>query len=329
MDLQINLKSHIPVHLQLKEQIKHLILTGTFEVGSRLPSIRALAGFLRVNRNTVARVISDLEREGYVESRRGSGVYVVEPPVAAEDLKRQEVLERVMDLAAAQGVPMEELAYALLGRAGVKPSEKAPVLFVECTASDLDQFSAELEGQLPVFVEKVLLEDLPERLAGEEELPWRVAVTTFFHVHEVESLVEPRGIETVALLAEATLESLQRLADLPVGTPVGVVGDSQTCMENKSRSIEGAGLDHLDLTETYVDRVDEIRALFERVRAVVCSSATARRLLELGAPDGLEIIEEDRTLDKGGVEMLGHILRRSSRGAEPDGGSRGIPNPPA
>ena len=328
MDLQVNAKIHVPVHVQLEEQIKYLILTGGFGVGSRLPSIRALAGYLRVNRNTVARVISDLEREGYVESRRGSGVYVAEPPVAAEDLKRQEVLERVIDLAAAQSVPVEELAYALLARAGTKPSKKAPVLFVECTASDLDQFSAELEGQLPVFVEKVLLEDLPERLAGEEELPWRVAVTTFFHVHEVESLVESRGIETVALLAEATLESLQRLADLPIGTPVGVVGDSQTCIENKSRSIEGAGLDHLDLTETYVDRVDEIRALFERVRAVVCSSATARRLLELGAPDSMEIIEEDRTLDKGGVEMLGHILRRSSRGAEPDG-SRGIPNSPA
>src|ERR687898_3398917 len=106
MDLQINLKSHIPVHLQLKEQIKHLILTGTFKVGSRLPSIRALAGFLRVNRNTVARVISDLEREGYVESRRGGGVYVVEPPMEAEEAKRHEVLERVMDLAAARGIPV-------------------------------------------------------------------------------------------------------------------------------------------------------------------------------------------------------------------------------
>src|SRR3712207_1728200 len=97
MDLQINIKSHVPVHVQLKEQIKHLILTGTFGVGSRLPSIRAMAGFLRVNRNTVARVISDLEREGFVESRRGSGVYVIEPPVDEEELKRHEVLERVMD----------------------------------------------------------------------------------------------------------------------------------------------------------------------------------------------------------------------------------------
>ncbi|MDQ5828738.1 MAG: GntR family transcriptional regulator, partial [Actinomycetota bacterium] len=239
MDLQVNQKSHVPVHVQLEEQIKHLILTGRFEVGSRLPSIRVMAGFLRVNRNTVARVISDLEREGYVESRRGSGVYVIEPPVEAEDLKRQEVLERVLDLAAAQGVPVEDLAYALLARAGAKPQEKMRILFVECTRAELDRFSAELEEQLPVEVDKILVEDLAESLSGEEELPWRMAVTTFFHVHEVQELMEPRGIETVALLAEANLESLQRLTELPAGTPVGVVGWGQTCMENLSRSMEG------------------------------------------------------------------------------------------
>ncbi len=80
--------------------------------------------------------------------------------------------------------------------------------------------------------------------------------------------------------------------------PVGVVGNSQTCMENKSRSIEGAGLEHLDPTETYVDRIDEVRALFGHVRAAVCSSTTARKLLELGAPQNLEIIEEDQTLER-------------------------------
>src|SRR5918999_5174754 len=313
MDLQINLKSHVPVHVQLKEQIKHLILTGTFEVGSRLPSIRAMAGFLRINRNTVARVMSDLEREGFVESRRGSGVYVIEPPVDEEELKRHEVLERVMDLAAARGVSVEELGYALLARAGVKPQEKVPILFVECTSPELDQFSADLEEQLPVEVEKVLVEGLPARLSRQEEPPWRMAVTTFFHVHEVQELMEPLGIETVALLAEATLESLQRLTELPPETPVGVVGNSQTCMENLSLSLEGAGLEHLNLTETYINRVDEARALFGKVPVIVCSSFTARRLRELGAPEELEMLEEDRTLDKGGIEMLGRILRQLPR----------------
>jgi GntR family transcriptional regulator len=322
VDLQINLKSHVPVHVQLEEQLKHLILTGSFEAGDRLPSIRALAGFLRVNRNTVARVISDLEREGFVESRRGSGVYVVEPPsVDEEESRRQEVLERVMELAAAQGISVEELGKALLGRAGVRPQEKVPILFVECTEAELDQLSAELEEQLPVEVERVLLADLAARLSAEEMPPWRMAVTTFFHVHEVQDLVAPFGIETVALLAEANIESLRRLTELPAGTPVGVVGWGQTCMENLSRSMEGAGLDHLNFVQLYVDEesAEDVWDTLDDVEAVVCATITARRLRELGAPGDLEIIEEDRTLDKGGLEMLGRLLRqlpRTERGTE-------------
>jgi GntR family transcriptional regulator len=317
MDLRINSKSHVPIHVQLEGQIKHLILTGSFEVGSRLPSIRAMAGFLRVNRNTVARVFTDLEREGYVESRRGSGVYVVEPPVEAEDLKGQEVLERVMALAAAQDVPVEDLAYALLARAGAKPQEKTLILFIECTRAELDQFSDELEEQLPVQVERVLIEDLAHRVSCVEDPPWRLAVTTFFHIHEVQDLVEPRGIEAVALLAEATLESLQRLMELPPGTPVGVVGWGRTCMENLSRSIEGAGLDHLDFVQVYVDqRPEEVLATLGRVRTVVCASVTARILRELDVSEQLEIIEEDRILDQGGIEMLGKMLRQMPRIAQ-------------
>lgn len=313
MDLQINLKSRVPVHLQLEQQIKHLIMTGGFEVGDRLPSIRAMAGFLRINRNTVARVFSDLEREGFVESRRGSGMYVLEPPVDAVEMKG-DVLDRVMDLAAAQGLPVEDLAYALLARAGAEPREKTKILFVECTREELEQFSDELEAQLPVDVERVLLADLPARLSEDGEPPWSLAVTTFFHVHEVQDMMEPLGVETVALLAEANLESLRRLTELPAGTTVGVVGWGRTCMENLSRSLEGAGLDHLDFVQSYIDR-DAKEALpdLRGCRAVVCASITADRLRELGVPDDLDIIEEDRTLDKGGIEMLGRMLRQGNR----------------
>ena len=315
MDLRINSKSHVPVHVQLEGQIKHLILTGNFAVGSRLPSIRAMAGFLRINRNTVARVFSDLEREGYVESRRGSGVYVLEPPVEADEEKRREVVERVMDLAAARAVPVEDLAYALLARAGTEPQEKVRILFVECTPAELNQFSDELEEQLPVEVEKILIGDLAERLSGVEDAPWQLAVTTFFHIHEVQELVEPFGIEAVALLAEATLEGLQRLMELPSQTPVGVVGGGRTCMDNLSRSIEGAGLDHLDLIQFNVDvGQDEVMTTLEEVDAVFCSTVTARRLREFGVPEDLEIIEEDRILDQGGIEMLGKMLRHLPRG---------------
>ena len=67
-------------------------------------------------------------------------------------------------------------------------------------------------------VKKVLSEDLLGRLAVKGKLPWRMMFTTFFHNPEVEDAVRLPG-ETVAHLAEATLQSLQRLADLPAGTP--------------------------------------------------------------------------------------------------------------
>jgi hypothetical protein len=85
-------------------------------------------------------------------------------------------------------------------------------------------------------------------------------------------------------------------------------------MENLSRSIEGAGLDHLNLVQLYVDEDPrEVRPTLEGARAVVCATITAKRLRELGLPEELEIIEEDRTLDKGGIEMLGSVLRQLPR----------------
>jgi hypothetical protein len=82
-------------------------------------------------------------------------------------------------------------------------------------------------------------------------------------------------------------------------------------MQNLSRSIEGAGLDHLDFVQVYVEEgPEEVLDALGRVRAVVCASITARRLREIGVPEGLEIIEEDRILDQGGIEMLGRMLRQ-------------------
>ncbi len=101
-------------------------------------------------------------------------------------------------------------------------------------------------------------------------------------------------------------------------TPVGVMGWGRTCMQNLSRSIEGAGLDHLDFVQVYVDQgAEEVLPTLGSVRATVCSSVTARKLRELGVPEELEIIEEDRILDQGGIEMLGRMLRQKPRTAQP------------
>jgi GntR family transcriptional regulator / MocR family aminotransferase len=61
---------------QVAEQLRQAIRTGSFGAGQRLPSSRALAGHLGVSRATVVAALAELDGEGWVESRHGSGTYV-------------------------------------------------------------------------------------------------------------------------------------------------------------------------------------------------------------------------------------------------------------
>jgi len=55
-----------------------MIATGELGVGSQMPPVRDLASELLINPNTVAKAYHDLEREGYISTRRGMGTFVNE-----------------------------------------------------------------------------------------------------------------------------------------------------------------------------------------------------------------------------------------------------------
>ncbi|MGZ5433174.1 MAG: GntR family transcriptional regulator [Thermoanaerobaculia bacterium] len=66
----------VPIYLQLMEQVKHAIETGALQAGDQLPGIRPLAEELVMNPNTVAKAYRELEHEGVIELRHGSGAFV-------------------------------------------------------------------------------------------------------------------------------------------------------------------------------------------------------------------------------------------------------------
>jgi GntR family transcriptional regulator len=68
--------SGVPVYLQLMEQLRHAVETGALREGDQLPTIRKVAGDLVVNPNTVARAYRELEHEGILELRHGTGAFV-------------------------------------------------------------------------------------------------------------------------------------------------------------------------------------------------------------------------------------------------------------
>lgn len=75
--------------MQLVERLKHSIATGAIKAGEQLPSVRKMAEDLLINPNTVVRAYRDLEGEGIVELRHGSGVFVRESVTARADVMKK------------------------------------------------------------------------------------------------------------------------------------------------------------------------------------------------------------------------------------------------
>lgn len=71
-------RGDLPIYSQLVEQIQLGIVSGSFQPGERLMSVRDMAAEAGVNPNTMQRALQELEREGMVYSQRTSGRYVTE-----------------------------------------------------------------------------------------------------------------------------------------------------------------------------------------------------------------------------------------------------------
>lgn len=75
---EIDYTSGLPVWIQVKNRIAYLIGSGEFAEGERLPTVRGLATELDISYNTVNRAYMDLERDGYIATRKGRGTFVAE-----------------------------------------------------------------------------------------------------------------------------------------------------------------------------------------------------------------------------------------------------------
>jgi GntR family transcriptional regulator len=73
---KLNPSAGQPLYLQLMQQIRYAVESGVLRRGDQLPGIRTLAEELVVSHNTVAKAYSELEHEGVLELRHGSGAFV-------------------------------------------------------------------------------------------------------------------------------------------------------------------------------------------------------------------------------------------------------------
>ena len=94
--IHLDYSSSNPIYLQIKENIKKLILSGGLKENEPLPSVRTLASSLAINVNTVLRAYRELEAEGYIYSMQGKGNFVSK----VDDIKDKEhyLVEKIVVL---------------------------------------------------------------------------------------------------------------------------------------------------------------------------------------------------------------------------------------
>ncbi len=118
--ISLNYRDARPIYEQVRDGLRHLVITGAITEGEKLPSVRALAASLAINPNTIQRAYAALEEEGYLTSEPGRGAFAARG--GGEENARREELLRQLDALAGEllflGMTPAELAERIERAAG-------------------------------------------------------------------------------------------------------------------------------------------------------------------------------------------------------------------
>ena len=97
--IQLNYRDARPIYEQVRDGLRHLVVTGALQAGDKLPSVRALASSLAINPNTIQRAYESLEQEGYLYTVAGKGSFAA-PHTGVDQGRKEELLGRFDAVAA-------------------------------------------------------------------------------------------------------------------------------------------------------------------------------------------------------------------------------------
>lgn len=318
---------HMPLYVQVREQLRGRIVTGALAPGTRLPPVRQLAETLGINQNTVLKAMQELQSEGYIQMKQGRGAFVLPQPERLYPEQKQVEFDRLVEEfvthSLALGISPQDLIGAVISRS-FDERESPPALqgvFVECNQPTAQRYAADLETHLGVPFTPVLLESLEEEfeqyrslLAGAD-----LVVTTVVHRPEVEAVLleqfeRPRNL--YALSMGQILDVAVRLSQLPSRTPVGLICMSAEDVRVMERSLKTAlPQSARHLTKTPMIDAAGVRRVLSSVEVLVLTTVVRERLGDQ-IPPGVTLIEYRNQLDEAGIEMLRQVtdnLRHAKR----------------
>ena len=103
-----NFDSDRPIYAQLLERMQMQIVSGQYQPGSKLPSVRDLAAVANVNPNTMQKAFAELERSGLISTQRTNGRYVTEDTTLIKEVQQELALSHITQFI----LKMKELGFS-------------------------------------------------------------------------------------------------------------------------------------------------------------------------------------------------------------------------
>ena len=103
IEFGLDVKSGVPFHRQIVDQIKYGIASERLLPGEQLPTVRELAVHLQVNPNTVRKAYSELEILGILDTQQGTGTFVGNRQIEIGPAEKQKMLTQICDELVARG----------------------------------------------------------------------------------------------------------------------------------------------------------------------------------------------------------------------------------
>jgi GntR family transcriptional regulator len=266
--------SSVSLREQIVAQVTLGILSGELAPGDRLPSIRELSRRFDLHANTVSAGYQQLETEGWVQSRRGSGVYVRGTRPAAAQLTPADALERLVanlfDSARRLHIP-EKAVVARVSAWAARP-QPARILLVEPDPELRRIVLAELAEAVQLPTEGCGFEECADRLAGS------LVVALPSKLERLQANIP--GVKIHSLRVRSVPTSLAEHLPPPgqrAGVLVGIASAWPDFLRFARTMLVAAGFDS-DALMVRDTREPGWKHGLEQAAAIVCDLVTARQL---------------------------------------------------
>jgi DNA-binding transcriptional regulator YhcF (GntR family) len=228
MQISLSKSSDVPVHEQLAEQLVFLITTGALSPGEQLPSVRALAGHLKIHRNTVSKSFQELVERGWLKRRKGSRMCVEfsrSQRARSAGINLDELMDQTIRRAGELGFSLQELRKKVMERISAQPPDHILVIEKEIELRTI------ICEEIRLRMKKRVNGCTAEELARAPELALDAQVVAPFHAADFLTSLLPANRKCLGLTFANAGDQLDRIRGLSRPSVIGVASLSRVFLK--------------------------------------------------------------------------------------------------